>query len=505
MTTHIHTGVIRGIDVLSVRVEVDLMRGLPGFYVVGLPGSTVRESRERVRSSLVAIGKNYPMQRLVINLVPAHIPKQSTYFDLPIAVGILAESGQVPRRCLEDTLFVGELSLAGTIEPAHGVFLLTEHAKAQGFKAICLPSANAEEANLVEGIDVIPVAHIREVCAFLEGTLPAQSPQNVSPKSSAPPGISFGDILGQEEAKYALSIAAAGNHNILFQGPPGCGKTMLAQCLPFLLPPPTERERTEIIRIHSAVGRFRNTHIAAIQRPFRQVHHTVTASTLLGGGRYPTPGEITLAHRGVLFLDELPEFSRDVLEGLREPLEDKKITVRRMDHTESYPASCMVIAAMNPCPCGYYGQTDPLCTCSDYQRQRYMKRLSGPLLDRFDISLRLRAVQADAVLLPREDSFEAKIADARKRQQKRGSGRGILTNADIPPQLLHEFCVLTEHTEAYLQLIMKKHALSMRGRARLLRVARTIADMEDSDQIHADHLTLASQFRQLLSRSSGAP
>lgn len=482
------------------------MRGLPGFYVVGLPGSSVREARERVRSSLVAAGKKYPLQRLVVNLVPGNVPKQSTYFDLPIAVALLAETRQVSSTLLSTTLFIGELSLTGAIEPAQGVFLLVEHARSCGYKTVCIPYANYEEATLIEGIEVIPVRHLTDICQYLAGKKPTTPIPVDSLLQDRIEGITFADVIGQSEAKLALSIAAAGNHNILMQGPPGCGKTMLAKCLPELLPPLTEKEAIEVLRIHSAAGLFSTELLLHMRRPFRQVHHSCSAVALLGGGRNLTPGEVTLAHRGVLFLDELPEFARDALEALREPLEDRTVTIRRAEGGISYPASCMVVAAMNPCKCGYADSGIKPCICTDSSRAYYAKRLSGPLLDRFDIAVRMFSVPES--LLENtviETNPRERIQLARQRQQYRGKKDGVISNGDIPPHLLAQYCSMTPGAKHALSLQCKNHQLSMRGRARLMRVARTIADMEDTPLIQAVHVEAAGQFRQELNQSPEGP
>ena len=492
----VHSRAGQGIEAPPVTVEVHLANGLPGLSIVGLPETAVKESKDRVRGALLNSQFEFPLKRITINLAPADLPKEGGRFDLPIALGILAASGQIPAQALADYEFAAELALSGELRPFQGVLPLAIQTRRRGRRLVVAP-ANAREAALVSGLDIHPASHLLDVCAHLQGrqSLPLQSPQQPTP---APETADLADIRGQAHAKRALEIAAAGQHSLLLMGPPGTGKTLLASRLPGILPPMTEQEALEAAAVQSVSAQgFSPEHWG--RRPFRAPHHTASAVALVGGGSQPRPGEISLAHHGVLFLDELPEFERKVLEVLREPLESGHITISRAARQASFPARFQLIAAMNPCPCGHLGDPEGRCRCTPAQIQRYQARISGPLLDRIDMQLDMPRPPRSALHPGAEKAAETsaqvrtRVIQARARQMQRaGKPNALLDNNELA-----RHCPLSAGDRQLLEHAMDKLRLSMRAYHRILRLARTIADLAGSEAIATAHLTEALGFRRL--------
>jgi magnesium chelatase family protein len=505
MLAQITSGAVLGVDAYLVRVEVDLGRGLPCMNVVGLPENAVREGRERVTAALANTGYPLPPRRVTINLAPADIPKSGSAFDLPVALGLLAAAGAIDIRSLDGTCVVGELGLDGSVRPVRGVISIAARCRDDGVATLFCPPANAAEACVVQGIDVVAVPSLDAAMRHLRGARCLPLARDVTrPRTVASPvaTLDFADVKGQETVKRALEIAAAGGHNLLMIGPPGSGKSMLARRLPGILPPLAFGEAIETTKVCSVAGVLRPGQALIAARPFRAPHHTVSDAGLVGGGNPPRPGEVSLAHAGVLFLDELPEFRRNALESLRQPLEDGRVQLGRARVSLDYPARFMLVAAMNPCPCGYHGSGCGRCVCSPTQVDRYIRRMSGPLLDRIDIHVEVPSLAPHQLTDERRGEDSATIRDrviaARDRQSHRFAARPTaFANADMEPAELREHCRVDEAGERLLRGAVQRLGLSARAYHRVLRVARTIADLAGVGHIGGAHLAEAVQYRTL--------
>ena len=496
-----------GIDAALITIEVHATGG-NNFVLVGLPDSSVRESRERVYSAMQVNGFRFPSHSYTINMAPADIKKEGASYDLPLAIGILAGDEQVKSERIGDFLIMGELSLDGSLQPIRGALPIALAARREGFKGVVLPIQNAAEAAVADGIEVYGMEHLLDVVRFLNGTQSFEpyhvDVQALFAESSHTGELDFSDVRGQENVRRAMEVAAAGGHNLLMVGPPGAGKSMMAKRLPSILPPLSLAEALETTKIHSVAGLLHQNgekQSLIVQRPFRSPHHTITDVALVGGGSNPPPGEISLAHNGVLFLDELPEYKRSALEVMRQPLEDRRITIARTKMSVEYPASFMLVAAMNPCPCGHYGDASHACTCTPLQVHRYKDRISGPLLDRIDIQVPIQAVPYSE-LRKREGgepsaAIRERVVHARQIQQVRFQGTGIHCNAQMTSKMLNQYCLIDEAGDRLLQHALTKLGLSARAYDRIRKVARTIADLANEPNILPQHLMEAISYRSL--------
>lgn len=504
MVCKVITSSVIGLEAYKIEVEVDTANSLPSVSIVGLPDTAINEAKERVRSAIKNSTYTFPRGKVIVNLAPADIRKEGTNYDLPIAIGILIEEGLLNQQDIEGWGFIGELSLDGHLRKTNGVLPLVEGLKAVGIKKVIIPKENILEASFTSDIEVFGAEHLTDVVNnFIDTPLtPVKSKledylANVEDEEIL---FDFKNVKGQQKAKKALEIAAAGGHNMLMVGSPGSGKTLMAKCFQSILPPLTPQEAIELTKIYSVSGLLSETNPLVTKRPFRIIHHTASAIGIIGGGTSPKPGEITLAHRGVLFLDEMVEFPRNVLEVLRQPLEDGEISISRVKNSVKYPADFILLGAMNPCPCGFLGDKEKQCTCSEYQIQKYKSRLSGPLMDRIDLQVEVPRLTAEELINTKQAGessadIRKRVINARKIQYERYKNEKILTNSDLTSKLIQKYCQIDKASEQILRMAAVKYQLSGRKYDRILKLARTIADLDNSENITSMHITQALQYR----------
>ncbi|MCO5259352.1 MAG: YifB family Mg chelatase-like AAA ATPase [Crocinitomicaceae bacterium] len=512
MLVKTYSSSVIGIDATTITIEVNLGQGI-NFFLVGLPDSSVKESHLRIKAAFANNQFKFPQREVTINMAPADIRKEGAVYDLPIAIGILAVTEQINSEQLETFQMMGELSLDGQLQPVKGILPMVLQAKKEGFKSVILPMENAQEAAVVDGINVFGMNSLKEVVDFFNGEITIQ-PTKIDIETTFSGmldefEVDFKDVKGQQKIKRAFEIAASGGHNVVLIGPPGAGKSMLAKRLSTILPPMTIDEALETTKIHSVAGKIKSSHGLITQRPFRKPHHSISDAALVGGGTYPQPGEFSLAHNGVLFLDELPEFKRSALEVMRQPLEDRVVTISRAKYTIDFPAGVMLIGAMNPCPCGYFNHPDKECSCSQGAVRNYLNKISGPLMDRIDLHIEVTPVSFDELAMEQEGesskSIRERVIDARLIQQNRyAATKGIYSNAQMGSKEIKAYCKLSPESKEIMKNAMDRLGLSARAYDRILKVARTIADLEHAEQIETQHIAEAIQFRTLDRMNWGA-